>query len=415
MFQAPLVGSGGIRRALASCAVSAALAFATPALATDLIVTKTADTADGVCDADCSLREAVIAANTTPGLDRIFLGVGTYELTRAGTGEDAAATGDLDLTESVEIRGRGAAATVVDGNRLDRAFHVNPQLGSVTAAIWDLTITDSDGGVLNWGELDMGRCVVTGNVATYEGAGIATEHGGTLYLYGSTISENVTSQDGGGLQSNPGSIYVTASTIRDNVGGYLGGGILAQGLLVLVNSTLAGNVATGAGGGGAIYSFGDASLTHVTVAFNGSATGTADLRFETGSFTASNTLIAGDCSLAPGVTFTSHGGNLESLGDTCHFDQASDQVSVADPGLGVLADQGGLTSTVQVFPGSPAIDQGLGAISMGRDQRWAPRPIDGDESGSAQPDVGAVEVNPFWIFGDDFESGFAFAWYGSPP
>ena len=32
-----------------------------------LVVTKTADTADGTCDADCSLREAITAANDSLG------------------------------------------------------------------------------------------------------------------------------------------------------------------------------------------------------------------------------------------------------------------------------------------------------------------------------------------------------------
>lgn len=415
MAQVPPAGSGRHRCAFAGVPLAVVLAAAGPALGIDYHVTKTADTADGACDADCSLREAVIAANAHPGLDRILLGVGTYELTRAGAGEDAAATGDLDLTEDVEIFGRGAAVTRIDGNRLDRAFHVNPLLGSVTAAIRDLTITDSDGGVLNWGVLDMGRCVVTANVATWEGAGIATENGGTLYLWSSTISENTTAQDGGGLQSNTGSLYVTGSTISDNVGGYLGGGILAQGLLALSNSTVTGNVATGGGGGGALYSLGEVNLVHVTIASNTSAAGTPDLYLGAAPVSLSNTLIAGDCAFAPGVTPTSFGGNLESLGDTCGFDHATDQVAVADPGLGPLADQGGSTWTLQVFPGSPAIDQGLGASSTARDQRWAPRPFDGDESGTAQPDVGAIEVNPFWIFGDDFETGYTFAWSWSPP
>ena len=36
------------------------------AFAADFVVTKTADTNDGVCNADCSLREAIIAANAEP-------------------------------------------------------------------------------------------------------------------------------------------------------------------------------------------------------------------------------------------------------------------------------------------------------------------------------------------------------------
>lgn len=47
--------------------------------ATTFTVTKTADTDDGNCNADCSLREAINAANDTPGLDTIAFNI-------AGTG-----------------------------------------------------------------------------------------------------------------------------------------------------------------------------------------------------------------------------------------------------------------------------------------------------------------------------------------
>jgi CSLREA domain-containing protein len=55
---------GGRRLSLALlCAASliaallALVSWAAPARAATFVVTKTADTADGVCDADCSLRE----------------------------------------------------------------------------------------------------------------------------------------------------------------------------------------------------------------------------------------------------------------------------------------------------------------------------------------------------------------------
>src|SRR5512141_2581210 len=44
-------------------------------------VTKTADTNDGTCDADCSLREAVVAANNNAGPNTINIPAGTYTLT----------------------------------------------------------------------------------------------------------------------------------------------------------------------------------------------------------------------------------------------------------------------------------------------------------------------------------------------
>ncbi|MFK8113887.1 MAG: DUF4347 domain-containing protein, partial [Rubripirellula sp.] len=50
-----------------------------------------------------SLREAIIAANNTAGDDTIVLGDGVYDLTIAGDAEQAAATGDLDITSVITI------------------------------------------------------------------------------------------------------------------------------------------------------------------------------------------------------------------------------------------------------------------------------------------------------------------------
>jgi len=47
------------------------------AQATTFTVNKTADTNDGFCNADCSLREAIVAANNTPGADLITFNTGT--------------------------------------------------------------------------------------------------------------------------------------------------------------------------------------------------------------------------------------------------------------------------------------------------------------------------------------------------
>src|SRR4051794_33474723 len=58
-----------------------------------------------------SLRSAIIAANTNGQDDVILLQPGTYQLSVAGQGENAAAQGDLDLTDaghSVAIQGAGA-------------------------------------------------------------------------------------------------------------------------------------------------------------------------------------------------------------------------------------------------------------------------------------------------------------------
>ena len=67
---------------------------ARPVLAATYTVTKFTDSNDGVCDvADCSLREAIIAANQTADVDVIHLPAGTYALTLGGYDNTSAGGG----------------------------------------------------------------------------------------------------------------------------------------------------------------------------------------------------------------------------------------------------------------------------------------------------------------------------------
>src|SRR5688572_26578022 len=94
--------------------------FAFNALPATFFVTKSEDTNDGICDAlDCSLREAVREANLTPGPDVIELASGVYVLTVSGQLEEAAASGDLDVTEHLTVNGGGRDSTLIAGS-IDR-------------------------------------------------------------------------------------------------------------------------------------------------------------------------------------------------------------------------------------------------------------------------------------------------------
>src|SRR5438105_4347922 len=70
---------------------------AVPAMLTVTTPLDVIDPNDGLL----SLREAIIRSNATPGQETIALPAGTYRLTLAGAYEDAAATGDLDITDHV--------------------------------------------------------------------------------------------------------------------------------------------------------------------------------------------------------------------------------------------------------------------------------------------------------------------------
>ena len=83
-----------------------------------------------------SLRAALTIANVNNQNDVIVLRAGTYHLSvlnldnaiRSNLQENAAATGDLDVTEAnrlVVIQGQGAGLTIIDATGLnDRVFHI---------------------------------------------------------------------------------------------------------------------------------------------------------------------------------------------------------------------------------------------------------------------------------------------------
>ena len=105
-----------------------------------------------------------------------------------------------------------------------------------------------------------------------------------------------------------------------------------------------------------------------------------------------NTLVEGDCG---GPPFDSDGHNIESPGDTCGFDQQSDQPAEADLDLGPLEDNGGPTRTHALSLSSVALDQipeleclDFADEPLSTDQRGEPRPA-GPRSAC---DVGAFEL-----------------------
>jgi CSLREA domain-containing protein len=109
-------------------------------------VTKTADTNDGLCDIDCSLREAVSAANGTADNDTIefaalFDSSQTITLT---TGEIVfAANGSLT------INGAGANLLTISGNNASRIFS---SAANVVVTINDMRVTGGNGvGAANTG------------------------------------------------------------------------------------------------------------------------------------------------------------------------------------------------------------------------------------------------------------------------
>lgn len=193
-------------------------------------------------DGRCSLREAVSAANRNkasgrkagecPAGDRGFVDViqlrrGTYQLKRLPIGEDQNLGGDLDVTESVIVQGKGQRTviqnaigdpeTLGDGDRL---FHVDPGAkGGVDVKFTKLTLARGDVGCSGNGcttggsavdargadALTFESCIVMRNTAscsgescgsTFHGSPIQTIFGGALTIRDTTIKKNRTACSG---------------------------------------------------------------------------------------------------------------------------------------------------------------------------------------------------------------------------
>ena len=233
---------------------------------------------------DCSLRGAIINANADLSANSFVINLQpgtTYNLTLANaTQENAAATGDLDITttlHSVTIAG-GGASTVVDaaglntGSMRDRAFQIS---AGVTVIFQDLTI--KNGVAADDGSSGTSTNPTAQN-ATRAGGGILNNSGSVTLTNvtiqscqvvgkGDTVINDHTSLDahGGGLASvGTGTVTITGSTFSGNsaVGGNggnfnngqgsnaLGGSIyLESGSLNIESSRIENSTATGGQGG----------------------------------------------------------------------------------------------------------------------------------------------------------------------
>jgi len=390
-------------------------------------VTKTDDTFDGTCDADCSLREAIEAANiaTTNGeAGAVIVPAGHYVLTLAGTGETDNATGDLDIRNDMAIYGAGMDQTIIDANSIDRVINVvTPAQDANTLILGDLTLTHgnatdavSRGGAINNNPLTpsfigLERVALVDNHAAQTGGGIDTAGSGTIRE--SRFSLNVAgAAAGGALLFNPQDrpFEIESTTFDGNDGGETGGAIQTNGNLQITNSTLSGNHVSQYGGGIQVNN-GPFVMSSTTVAFNRAGndpyTNLGGGLFLLSSFNYElfNNIIAGniadDCLIFSG-TIDSHHNHVQNP-NGCTFAGTGD-VTGTDPLLDPqLANNGGPTPTHALPFTSPAHDAGDPAgcnapdgLPLANDQRGAGFPrLDG------RCDKGAYEQTV--LFANGFE------------
>jgi CSLREA domain-containing protein len=336
-------------------------------------VTKLADTNDGACDADCSLREALAAAapddtiGFAPGL--------TGTITLGST---------LTISRNATINGPITGSIIISGNNAVRVFYVNY---GIHFTLRNLTVAN-------------GRIKGRDGAAGINSQAGSTAGGGGLYNNGGTVS--VVDCTFSGNRAVGGSGGARAPGLGDGAEGVpggdgMGGALFNTGTVFLINSTFSDNRAIGGGGGnghavghygatkqfnggtggdgygGAIYSSRDAWVKSCTFSGNAASGGTGGFAgrglngqpgsssggaiYRIGALTIINSIVAnsssgGNCN----DSIASEGYNIDSDG-TCGLASTGD-LSKTNPKLRRLKKNGGPTFTHALLPGSPAIDAG---------------------------------------------------------
>ena len=379
---------------------------------------------------DCSLREAIDAANAEPDRDIVRLAKGRYKIQRPHVpGFDDNSAGDFRISYPATIKGKGPKATKVDANGLDRVFYVGGISSESPVTFSSLTMKGGDpdavpsdpqhppvgGAIYAYTEaVKLNRVAISHNDANSGGG--ARFQVTTLKVSKSTISGN-TAIEGGGLYLPSAIFSAPTATIRDTTisGNHAGrgGGVLAEALpsasleppvVTLTNSTVALNtVSAGAGaaqGGGILATGSGAAMTldNSTVAYNqagdaahngagGGIQQASGATFNLGDSLIAQNAAAQSGSVGTGVvgsqcagSFAGFGGVVVELqpGTVCSItgDIREPDNAEADE----LADNGGPTKTVAIAPPSVAI--GYAVSCPPRDQRGVPRPATGCDSGA---------------------------------
>ena len=352
-----------------------------------LVVNSAADPGDGVCDASCTLRDAMTAANADgPGVDDIsfdavvFAGPQTINLSGALP----------EIATSMAIAGPGADRLDVHRN-LGGDYRILKVNSGAFANVSGLSISNGGGvafggGVNNLGDLVLANCAVRNNSATTYGGGVHNK--GRLEVTSSTISNNSASGGGG--------VFTTTDA-----------GVQQAPTAALINTTISGNTVTGSGSAIANVNFGGSAtnlaLLNCTIAGNSGTSGSVSISGQGGPALTSlkNTLVANNSlpnlgSGGPATVVISEGNNLASDDGSGLLITAGDQIN-KQPMLSALGYNGGHTQTQVPQFGSPAIDAGNNIGAPISDQRGISRPQ------GATVDIGAVEWSDS-IFGNDFET-----------
>jgi CSLREA domain-containing protein len=422
---------------------------ALPAAAGAATITPNITGDEDVANADCSLREAVTAANTdgdyngcNPGgsddsADTIILQSGqTYSLSIPDVASDTMnLNGDLDARdEPLTIEASGAGLATIDANgdgvgdpvaaTNDRVLEAGPPGGTLSSVTLNrLAITDGAVGAgagiwaNNVTSLSVNGSRIFGNSTTGNAAGAIRVDSGLTTITDSSLDLN-SGQCCGAIFHESGGLTITRTTISHNTstGTTSSGGAIYKaafsGPLTVTNSTLVQN--SSKAGGGAIESAGGtANLSSDTIVSNvadsdagGAAGDGGGVLISGGTMTVRNSIIGNneDGSVGPpdhnDCSGTLTGDGYNEIYDVTGCTLAGSTTGNIAPGTTMnpfgLGPHGGLGETIALDDAAPALNAGNPATPgdpspacPATDQRGEPR---GGVAGTC--DIGAYEVQP---------------------
>ena len=352
---------------------------------TQLAVTKVADTNDGVCDTDCSLREAIAAA--TPGQQIIFA------LLFFDSPRTIFLNSELLINKNLAISGPGAHRLTISAANRSRVFRITG--ARVTLAgmrISDGVGADAGGVSAQGGDLVLHRVEISNCRATgsFGAGGLYKSPGGSLLVSESSLTGNYGQSDSlAGALTVDGPARILRSTISGNLLvsnlSNKSGGIASSNSLSVIDSTIANNIVRGTGSdqsGGISLAVGSLNLTNSVVA--GNAGGAADI------------VVLSSMVTSGGYNAIGRAGTLSG-----NFNQPGDQFGTVttplDPVLSPLSYHGGTVPVHVPMPGSPLLDKGksfrqadvrgVGLVDL----PTAPA------AGGNDADIGAVELSPIFV------------------
>jgi len=366
--------------------------------AASLVVTITEDTNDGICDIDCSLREAVDVA-----------GVGD-EINFDSSLANATITLSSPITIDKNLTITGASLypgkISISGGDLVRIFYINSGLTVTldTISLIDGYTADVSGAGAIYIEPSAILNIVFGTFSGHNAInfGGAIINVGTLNITESTFTDNQGSS-GGAIYSN-GTMTISRSTFDNNTAGN-GSAIYDFGSSDVFNSTFYNNTVTGTSPSGAYVASGvSTSITNCTFSENSATSSKIGGLFKqsTTSLDLKNTIIANSAALFDCYAVGSLASDVNNIIE--NNDECGTPLLSSDPGLDILRENYiPRPATVALLPGSPAIDAGDNSVCADPgsvnnfDQRGRPRPIDADLDGTPVCDIGAQEAEVRYV------------------